>query len=160
MSSSVHTRSFYLNGEKSFQKYVSEGITHPVFNGYLVYKLRSVRGIANFVFSVSKIVKRLWRRTYDPVIVEDFMTGLVQTSSVLAPGSNPVEWSIAYSGGCLYTFLKYCLYHLICLCNDLHGLSALVGCWSSVFIRRIYNFLNVYPSDNTAFAVGWKVWIL
>ena len=30
------------------------------------------------------------------------------------------------------------------MCNALYGLSALVGCWPSVFIRRIiYKFLNV-----------------
>ena len=28
-------------------------------------------------------------------------------------------------------------YPLICLCNDFYGLSAFVGCLSSVFIRRI-----------------------
>ena len=28
-------------------------------------------------------------------------------------------------------------YHLTCLCNNIYGLSALVGCWSSAFIRRI-----------------------
>ena len=37
-------------------------------------------------------------------------------------------------------------------------LSALVGCWSSVSIRRIiYEFLNVYPFDYTAVAVSGKV---
>ena len=36
--------------------------------------------------------------------------------------------------------------------------STLVGCWSSVYIRRIiYKFLNVCPFDNTAFAVSEKV---
>ena len=53
-------------------------------------------------------------------------------------------WSISYSGGCLYIFLKYCFYHLSCLCNHFYGLSTLVGCWSSVFIRSIiYKVLNV-----------------
>ena len=37
-------------------------------------------------------------------------------------------------------------------------LSALVGCLSSAFIRRIiYKILNVCPIDYTAFAVSWKV---
>ena len=37
-------------------------------------------------------------------------------------------------------------------------LSALVGCWSSVSLRRIiYKFLNVCPFDYTAVAVSWKV---
>ena len=47
-----------------FQDYVSQGIIHPV------YKLRRVKGEANFISSGSKIVKRLRRRQYDPVIIE------------------------------------------------------------------------------------------
>ena len=39
-------------------------------------------------------------------------------------------------------------------------LSALVGCWSSVFIKMIiYRFLDVCPFDYTAFAVSGKVGI-
>ena len=59
--SSGHTLTFYLNnyGEISFQEYISEGISHPVFYSYLVYKLRRVTCKANFVSSVSKLVKRL-----------------------------------------------------------------------------------------------------
>ena len=57
-------------GEISFQEYVTEGISHPVFYGDLVYKLRRVRCVANFVSSGSKIVKRLRRRKYDPLIIE------------------------------------------------------------------------------------------
>ena len=53
-----------------FQKYVSKGITHPVFYGDLVYKLRRVKGEANFISSGSKIVKRLRRRRFDPAIIE------------------------------------------------------------------------------------------
>ena len=54
----------------SFQEYVSKGITHPVFYGDLVYKLRRVKGEGNFISSGSKIVKRLRRREYDPAIIE------------------------------------------------------------------------------------------
>ena len=36
----------------------------------LVYKLRRVKGEANFISSGSKIVKRLRRRQYDPAIIE------------------------------------------------------------------------------------------
>ena len=57
-------------GEISFQKYVTEGIYHPVFYGDLVYKLRKVRCEANFLSSGSKIVKCLQRRKYDPLIIE------------------------------------------------------------------------------------------
>ena len=39
-----------------------------------------------------------------------------------------------------------------------YDLSTLVGCWSSVYIRRIiYKFLNVCHFDYTAFAVSGKV---
>ena len=47
-------------GEISFQGYVTEGISYPVFYGDFVYKLRRV----------SKIFKRLRRRKYDPLIIE------------------------------------------------------------------------------------------
>ena len=57
-------------GDISFQEYVTEGISHPFFYGDLVYKLRRVKWEANFVSSGSKIVKRLWCRKYDPVIIE------------------------------------------------------------------------------------------
>ena len=44
-------------GEISFQEMVSEGISHPVFYGDLVYKLRMIKCEANFVSSGSKIVR-------------------------------------------------------------------------------------------------------
>ena len=44
-------------GAISFQEYVSKGITHPVFYGELVYKLRRVKSESNFISSGSKIVK-------------------------------------------------------------------------------------------------------
>ena len=62
--------------KKSFKEYVSKGITYPVFYSYLDYKLRTVKGEANFISSGSKIVKRLRRRQYDPAIIER-TTGLV-----------------------------------------------------------------------------------
>ena len=46
----------------SFKEYVSKEITRPDFYGILVYKLRRVKGEANFISSGSKIVKRLPRR--------------------------------------------------------------------------------------------------
>ena len=54
----------------SFQEYVSKGISHPVFYGDLVYKLRRVKDTPNFILSSSKIVKRLRWRQYDPFIIE------------------------------------------------------------------------------------------
>ena len=52
-------------GEISFQEHVLEGISYPFFYGDLFYKLRRVKGEANFVLSGSKIVKRLRRRKDD-----------------------------------------------------------------------------------------------
>ena len=57
-------------GDISFQEYLSKGISHPVFYGDLVYKLSRVKDTPNFFSSGSKIVKRLRRRQYDPVIIE------------------------------------------------------------------------------------------
>ena len=57
-------------GDISFQEYLSKGISHPVFYGDLVYKLRRVKDTPNFILSGSKIVKRLRRRQYDLVIDE------------------------------------------------------------------------------------------
>ena len=47
-----------------------KGISHPIFYGDLVYKLRRVKDTPNFISSGSKIVKRLRRRQYDPLIIE------------------------------------------------------------------------------------------
>ena len=57
-------------GDISFQEYVFKGISHPVFYGDLVYKLRRVKDTPNFISSGSKIVKRLRRRQCDPLIIE------------------------------------------------------------------------------------------
>ena len=67
-------------GEISIQEYISEGISYPVVYGDLVYKLMRVKCDANFVSSGSKIVKRIRRRKYDPVIIERAI-GLVLGSS-------------------------------------------------------------------------------
>ena len=70
ISFELDTLTCCLNLVKSFQEYVTEGISHPVSYGDLVYKLRRVRCEANFASSGSKIVKRLRRRKYDPLIIE------------------------------------------------------------------------------------------
>ena len=54
----------------SFQEYVSKGISHLVFYGDLVYKLRRAKDTSNYISSGSQIVKRLRRRQYDPLIIE------------------------------------------------------------------------------------------
>ena len=47
-----------------------ESIHFCNYKDYLVYKLRRVKDTWNFFSSGSKIVKRLRRRQYDPVIIE------------------------------------------------------------------------------------------
>ena len=50
----------------------------------------------------------------------------------------------------LYIFLLYNIYHLCFTCIDFYDLSAWVGCWFVVYIRRfIYRFLNACPLDYT-----------
>ena len=70
----------YLKNEVS-KEYLSKGISHPFFYGDLVYKLRRVKDTPNFFSSGSKIVKRLRRRQYDPVIIERTI-GLVLGPSI------------------------------------------------------------------------------
>ena len=75
----------------SLQEYISEGIALPVFYGDIVYKLRRVKDTANFVSSGSKIVERLWRRKYNPVIIG-------RTKGLVLGPSTALYWS----------FLKHC----------------------------------------------------
>ena len=70
-------------GDISFREYLSKGISHPVFYGDLVYKLRRVKGTPNFISSGSKIDKRLRRRQYDPVIIERTIGLLLGPSTAL-----------------------------------------------------------------------------
>ena len=198
-------RSFSEFGAISFQEYVSKGITHPVFYGDVVYKLTRVKSESNFISSCSKIVKRLRRRQYDPVIIERTL-GLVLgpftalyrsflkrcTLSNMAIGtiwralSKPPQrrqgpdprplWLLVGTPSAFGPELAYRLrvaqptlmdvpifliyfYITIYVCvPHFYDLSALVGCWSSVYIRRIiYKFLNVCPFDYTAVAVSGKV---
>ena len=57
-------------GDISFKEYVSKGIAHLVFYSDLIYKLRRFKDAPNFISSGSKIVKRLRRRQYGPLINE------------------------------------------------------------------------------------------
>ena len=69
-SSLDHTPNFWRNLVISFQECVFKGISHPVFYGDLVYKLRRVKDTPNFISSGSKIVESLRRRQYDPCLIE------------------------------------------------------------------------------------------
>ena len=58
----------------------------------------------------------------------------------------------------LYIYLLYNIYHLCFTCIDFYDLSAWVGCWFVVYIRRfIHKFLNVCPFYYTAVAGSGKV---
>ena len=70
-------------GDISFQEYLSKGISHSVFYGDLVYKLRRVKDTPNIISSGSKIVKRLRRRQYDPVIIERTIGSVLGPSTAL-----------------------------------------------------------------------------
>ena len=167
------------------------------FKHYCLVMKTNFKCEANFVSSGSKIVKRLRRQKYDPVIIErticpvigrstalywssrrlgQYMSKppqrsygphphplclLVGTPSVFGPklASRRAEHSLLWRTS-LYIFFDILFYQLSCLRNNFYGRSALVGCWSSVFIKRIiYKFLNMCPFDCTAFAVSWKVGI-
>ena len=65
----------------SFQDHVSEEISHPVYYGDLVHKVRKIKCAVNFVSSGSKIVKCLRRWMYSPVIIERII-GLVLCPSI------------------------------------------------------------------------------
>ena len=70
-------------GDISFKEYVSKGISHPVFYGDLVYKLRRVKDTPNSISSSSKIDKRLRRRQYDPLIIERTIGLVLDPSTAL-----------------------------------------------------------------------------
>ena len=55
-------------GDILFQEYLSKGISHPIFYGDLVYKLRRIKDTPNFISSGSKIVKRLVEKTIGLVL--------------------------------------------------------------------------------------------
>ena len=92
-------------GDISFQEYVSKGISHPVFYGDLVYKLRRVKHTPNFISSRSKIVKRLRRRHYDPMIIERTISLVLGPSTALYLSLSIALWLTRrwelYDGPCL-----------------------------------------------------------
>ena len=76
-----HSELLSQYGVIPFQEYVTNGIFQPVFYGGIVYKHRRVRGSINFIASVTKIVKRLRRRQYDPGIIEKTIGLVLGTST-------------------------------------------------------------------------------
>ena len=78
-----HSQLLSKFGDISFQEYVSKGISHPVFYGDLVYKLRRTKDTPNLISSSSKIVKHLRRRQYDPLIIERTISLVLDPSTAL-----------------------------------------------------------------------------
>ena len=62
---------------------MSKGISHPVFYGDLVYKLRRVKDTPNFISFGSKIVKRLRKQQCDPLIIERTIGHVLGPSTAL-----------------------------------------------------------------------------
>ena len=60
----------YLLYEKGYKRVFPKGISHPVFLGDLVNKLRRIKDTQNFISSGSKIVKSIRRRHHDPLIID------------------------------------------------------------------------------------------
>ena len=111
----------------------------------------------------NKAVKTIWRALYKPpqkrqdpdprplwLLVGSpsaFGPELAYRLRVVQPTLMDVRIFLIY----FYITIHVCVPHF-------YDLSALVGCWSSVSIRRIiYKFLNVCPFDYTAVAVSGKV---
>ena len=73
--------------------------------------------------------------------------------------------STAYSDTCIIRYFARYIFDIplyyyvhVCVRTTFYDLSALVGCWCSVSIRRIiYTFLNVFTCDYTVVAVSGKV---
>ena len=49
-------------GTLALKKYVTKGISYPVFDVDIICKLRRVRSANTFIFSGTNIIKRLWRQ--------------------------------------------------------------------------------------------------
>ena len=76
-----------------FHENLAEGISYPIFYGDLVNILRRVKCEPNFISS--RVVKRLRRREYDPVIIKSTI-GLELISSTALYRSFPNDW-ISYN---------------------------------------------------------------
>lgn len=69
-------------GQRSASKYISQGISQPVFYGDLLNKIKRVKGKRNFIVKCSKIVKRLKYRGYDPRVIKRTFGMVLDSSTV------------------------------------------------------------------------------
>ena len=77
----TRNRLFYLYWRS--KNICQKGISHPVFYGDLVYKLRSVKDTLNFISSGLKIAKCLRRRQHDTLIIERTISHVLGPSTAL-----------------------------------------------------------------------------
>ena len=106
----------------------------------------------------------------------DYITSIVQTSSEVIGSwsSSPlivnrdsfIAWTrvrfqfgrnTVFSNGFHLVFLIFYSYYHRCLCIAIYDLSALDGCWSQVYIRRILYNILMCPFYWTDFADKMKV---
>ena len=81
--------------------------------------------------------------------------------SALGPelASRMAEYSLFWRMSFIYFDILFSTWD-VCVSNYFYSLSALIGCWSSVFIRRItsiYKILYMCHFDYSTFAVSGKV---
>ena len=127
-------------GDISFQEYVTKGISHPVFYGDLVYKFRRVKDTPNFISSGSKIVKRLRRRQYDPLIIERTI-GLVRGPSTAVYGP----------------FLKHCTLTNKAIGTIWQALSKPPQRRQGSDLRPLWLLVGTQPSDLSSLSAGRRI---
>ena len=90
------------------------------------------------------------------LVPSDNKSGLIQSLNLSSLQNGR---SITYFGRCFYLLLRYCFYHLTCLCNNLYGISTLIGCSTSVIKRRIiYTLLQCVSFWLHSFCGWWEGW--
>ena len=69
-------------GQVTFTDFVSKGISHPPFYGDLIYKLRRIKNNTNYLASSKRIIGRILKRKYDPIVVRRTVCMVLGPSTV------------------------------------------------------------------------------
>ena len=69
-------------GQVTFTEFVSKGISHPPFYGDLIYKLRRIKNDTNCLASSKRIIGRILKRKYDPIVVRRTVCMVLGPSTV------------------------------------------------------------------------------
>ena len=144
----------------------------PVFYGDLVYKLRRVKGAADFVSSGSKIVKRIRRRKYDPEIIESTIIiglwawpyyGLVQIfpralhSDQQGGGDYLMELFQTSSEGTIKALILIWSSSFLLLLLQPLDMGSLPGRWSIAYSGGcLYILYYVFMASHLSLAVGLR----